>query len=175
MTRRALLVLATLCVASFCVPILLNWLGGAPARGAAQPPAVTSDKWPAAQPEFSPTLAAAGSVDTGEIVAPIEAPPDFESARRDAKSAAIVDERIRALQVLAEAPPEVSTDVLTWAATGGEEANERATAVVSLRQLAQRGPMDPRIRNALQAAASDADPMVVMLAQTALEDLDTPR
>jgi hypothetical protein len=57
------------------------------------------------------------------------------------------------------------------------DARERAMAITSLRHLLARGDGngDLRVRNALLAASSDQDPVVVMLSQSLLKDLDSSR
>lgn len=176
MARRALFGLATLFVASFYVTFLFLKPGGTSSTSAARQPVDPTGQRTARQAAFgsSPMPVADGTA-FGQVAAPAESPPDFDAARRDATSAADTADRVRALQVLAEAPAAVSLDILLGATTNGIDPSERATAIISLRQLAQRDQMDARIRNAFLAAASDPDPMVNMLSQSALEGLETPR
>lgn len=101
-----------------------------------------------------------------------EAAPDFEAARDAALSAPEADDRIRALQVLGDAPTTMAVDILVGASRDGTDYQERAMAVTSLRRLAQRGETDGRIRYALQTALSDPSPIVAVLAQSALDTLD---
>ena len=177
MTRRTLLGNALLLVASFGVSLAFLMPGGIPPRGAArqlQAPAGASST-----PVVGLSLGASGSNDAKpeQVADSAKLPTDFDAARRDATMATETEERIGALQILAEAPADTALDVLVGAATNGTDARERAMAITSLRSQMTRGDGsdDARVRNALVAAATDQDPVVVMLSQSLLEDLDRPR
>jgi hypothetical protein len=187
MTRRTLLGNALLLVASFGVSLAFLTPGGIPPRGAArqllqaawngtarQAPAGSSST-----PAVGLSFSASGSSDANQdqLPASAELPTDFDAPRRDATMATETEERIRALQILAEAPADKALDVLVGAVTNGADAGERAMAITSLRSQLTRGDGsgDARVRNALLAASTDQDPVVVMLSQSLLEDLDRPR
>ena len=187
MTRRTLIGIGSLLVASLGVTFFFLMPGGTPSMGAARRPMQTAwyQTTRQAPAKTSPARGTALSIDgqgssgstPGQIPASAEVLPDFDAARRDATSAAETEDRVRALQLLAEAPADVSLDVLVDASTNGMDARERAMAITSLRHLLTRGNGngDLRVRNALLAASSDQDPVVVMLSQSLLKDLDSSR
>ena len=89
-----------------------------------------------------------------------------------AASASDVEDRIRALQALSAVPADQAIDVLVLASRTGTDYRERAAALTSLRMFAARGDVDPRIANALRTAATDPDPIVRVIAESALESAD---
>jgi hypothetical protein len=177
MTRRSLIGLGSLFVASFLVTLLYLNPGGIPRQDAArklrQSSAQRSSGDLSAVPQGRGTVIAAESPAEG-LAGADGIPPDFDALRRAATSASTVDDRIRAIQILGEAPTEESLDTLLSASSIGTDPRERAAAITSLRQHLQRHGGDPRIRNVLQAASSDTDPLVAVLAQSALEGFDAP-
>ena len=97
---------------------------------------------------------------------------DLSQTRLAALQATTVDERVRALQLLSATPDAESADTLATALLRANDPVERATAVISLRQQLQDNSEDPRVLNALHTAEQDQDPLVVVLAQTALEQAE---
>lgn len=187
MTRRNLLGNALLLVASFGVSLAFLTPGGIPPRGAARQllqaawngTARQSPAGVSSTPGVGQSFGASGSNNAkpDQVSASAELPTDFEVARHDATMATETEERLHALQILAEAPADKALDVLVGAATNGTDARERAMAITSLRSQMTLGDGsdDARVRNALLAASTDQDPVVVMLSQSLLEDLDRPR
>jgi hypothetical protein len=92
----------------------------------------------------------------------VEATPP-EDARGDAPSAGHDADAVDM-----PAPPEI--DSLITASALGVDAVERASAITSLRRSLGDAGRDERIRNAFRQAADDPDPLVAVLAQSALED-----
>lgn len=86
---------------------------------------------------------------------------------RDAPGGAIVagDDADEAIE-----PSPRQIDSLVTASVLGVDAVERASAITSLRQLLGGAGQDDRIRNAFRQAADDPDPLVAVVAQSALED-----
>ncbi|MEO8309339.1 MAG: hypothetical protein ABI616_14990 [Pseudomonadota bacterium] len=161
--RSEPLAYGSLFVASFAVTLVIAIPGGISWRDAAPGTHVLPGLVAA-----GPSTAIHGRVDSS---ADGDFPDEDESlnaAQISATTSLDVDERIHAIQVLGEAPDDKALDTLVAISTNGFDPLERASAITALRRL-QRNGSDPRIGNALQVAAMDPDPMVVVLAQSALE------
>lgn len=130
-----------------------GWLQG---RGAAAPDIPTRTRPPVPEPAAAP----------GEA----DPTPDFDAAVRDASHAASSEERVQALQTLAEAPGQQGIDSLVAASVQAVDPLERAVALTSLRQRGTEPGAADRARDAFRLAAMDADPLVAVVAQSALEE-----
>jgi hypothetical protein len=166
---RTLLGTASLGAAAFLATLWLLGVGGKPSSAAAPPAdAVVTDGHPGAP--------RTGAVPDASVARAIAAEATLEASQypeiaRDAVTATDPEIRVRALQLLGEAPAQEGLDTLL-AASVGNDARDRAAAVSALRRQLQHGNRDPRIWNALQGAAADSDPIVVVMAQSALEGFE---
>jgi len=161
---------------SFLVALLFVSRGGnqrtvaGPATAVSQstgPLAAPASDWPVRiTPQAAPPPGAEYSDD--EV-------PDVATARVDATMALDPQDRILAIQVLADDNSRESFDTLLTAVTAAPDPRERATAISSLRQRSLDDGDDVKIRNAMEAATYDADPLVVVMAQSMLEDFDPDR
>jgi hypothetical protein len=140
MAPRSLLSLGLLFAASF----LATWLVVGPREA----------------PDAQPAMAPSGTRQQAAV------PPETAPAR-DLPGGAIaaVDDEGEAIE-----PSPRQIDSLVTASVLGVDAVERATALTSLRQLQGGAGQDDRIRNAFRQAADDPDPLVAVVAQSALED-----
>ena len=173
MTPRSVITLGSLFAASF----LATWMVAGPgimplaraARTVVQDNALRSlppDALSAERAVAPQSLDNAGS-DLRELPDP---PKDFGAAARDARAAPTTDERMRALQLLGEAPDHEGIDTLITASAQSVDAGERATAIAALRQRRSAPDADKRISDAFRLAAQDSDPLVAVLAQSALSE-----
>lgn len=174
-TRPGLPGIGLLFAGSFLVALLIVSRGGNQQTVAA----------PRAQASQSAgTLAAPASDLQGRITPEPPSPPvaedsddipDIATARVDATMALEPQDRILALQVLADDTSRESFDTLLTAVTAAPDPRERATAISALRQRSLDDGDDVKIRNAMQAATYDTDPLVVVMAESMLEDFDSGR
>lgn len=173
MTPRSLVGFGSLFLASFLATWLINGPGGLRMAQAARPilegrdsplPATASVSWVPGIDAGTVPAADAGPLEVSDP------PSDFVAAAHDAVAAANPEERVRAIQVLSSAPGEQGIDALVVVSAQGADAGERATAITSLRQRLGGTDADDRIRNAFRQAAADPDPLVAVVAQSALEE-----
>lgn len=175
MTRQAIFGFGALFSATFLATILVLKPVGVPAPGASRNPSTAATEHgraslpQAAMPDY---VASEDAARAGSGTFPDDS-TDFTAARTAAMTAPEAEARVQALQFLGDAPPTLALDVLETASSNGASSAERAMAIVSLRRLfSQQGDAGGRIRNALRTATFDADPIVVVLAQSALDEPD---
>ncbi len=175
MVRPGLRGTALLFAGSFLVALLILTLGGNPSRVAA--PSATLVTWPEAHASRMPELTVqttaaalppAATEDSADI-------PDIATAKVAATMALDAEDRILAIQVLSDDSSRESFDTLLTAVTAAADPRERATAISSLRQRQRDDGDDVRIRNAMQAATYDSDPLVVVMAQSVLKEFEPER
>jgi hypothetical protein len=82
---------------------------------------------------------------------------------------------MRALQLLGEAPAQEGIDTLIAASAQSAHPGERAAAIAALRLRRSSSGADPRISDAFRLAAQDSDPLVAVLAQSAMPEDDLQR
>jgi hypothetical protein len=173
-TPRSVISLGSLFVASFLATWWVVVPGSMPLAGAVRTTAqIDAALGPWRDPvevEGTTGVQPTGSniTDLPEIADP---PADFDAAARDATAAPTLDERLHAVQLLGEAPAQVGIDTLVAVSAQGVDERERATAITALRQRLVGSGADERIRDAFRRGALDPDPLVAVLAQSALEDI----
>lgn len=173
MAPRSIISLGSLFAASFLATWLVMDPGSTPLARAARTAFTGNDSWnPAPGTVVAETTKGEQALDAADagIAEVPDAPPDFIAAARDATAAPSTDERVRALQMLGEAPAVEGIDTLIAVSAQSADAGERATAITALRQRRGASGADERIRDAFRLAAQDPDPLVAVLAQSAMAD-----
>jgi hypothetical protein len=171
--RSGLLGTGLLFAGSFLVALLIIVVGGNSSPVAAPEP--QASLWPGAQLLHPPAMRAPS---TAELPAPVAEDstddiPDIATAQVEASMALDPEDRILAIQVLADDSSREGFETLLTTATAGADPRERATAISSLRQRARDAGDEVKIRNAMEAATYDSDPLVVVIAQSALKEFDS--